>query len=85
MTWPCEAYGPDGLEHGAVCFVGVPDRRECESAEQCHAAVTRCRQATFSRMSELAAAGDPVGLLLAEDFTSPDQLFNAAADVGDPD
>jgi hypothetical protein len=79
--WPCEAYGPEGLEHGARCFFS-PDlgARDCIDPEDCHARMTDERRRVFSRISELAAAGDPVALQLAEDFTSPDQLLGGEED-----
>lgn len=83
MTWPCEAYGPDGLEDGVVCFVGDVDRRVCDSAEICHAVMSAERGRVFDRIQELAAAGDPTGVFLAGEFAGPDELLNAAPDVAE--
>jgi hypothetical protein len=84
VPWVCEAYGPDGLEFGAVCFVGDLNRRVCESAGECHAVMTAERRRVFDRIGELAAEGDPTGVFLAGEFASPDQLLNAAPDVAGP-
>lgn len=88
--WPCEAYGPEGLEHGARCFMAAGTgvlpafspgaARVCGSPAACHENMAAERQRVFQRIQELAAGGDPIGLELAEEFTSPEQLLG-----GDPD
>lgn len=83
VAWPCEAYGEEGPEFGAVCFVGDVDRRVCDSAEVCHAVMSTERSRIFGRIQELAAAGDPTGVFLAGEFSGPDELLNAAPDVAE--
>jgi hypothetical protein len=80
VTWPCEAYGPEGPEFGAVCFIGDLNRRVCESSAECHATVQRERERVYGRLQELAATGDPGFVALAAEFTSPDQLLNGRRD-----
>lgn len=73
--WPCEAYGPEALEHGARCFFSEMWDRDCIDPEDCGARMTAERRRVFQRIQEMAAAGDPTAALLAEDFTSPEQLL----------
>jgi hypothetical protein len=73
--WDCEAYGPVPAELGHLCFW---DQIEpCTSEAQCHTRMAGERQRVFGRINELAAAGDPTGEFLAEEFTNPSQLLNA--------
>lgn len=75
-VWPCDAYGPDGIRHGALCFAsGEPGSRVCASPGQCREVMTGQRQRVFRRISELAAAGDETAVFLAGEFTSPEQLL----------
>jgi hypothetical protein len=81
--WPCEAYGPDGLAVGARCFVaGELGRRVCGSAADCAEVMGAERRRVFRRLQELAAAGDPVAVELAEAFGTPDGLLGG--DDADP-
>ncbi len=73
--WDCEAYGPGGREVGALCFFGGAGQRHCATAAECHLLMTGERQRVYDRIRDLAAAGDPVGVDLAETFTSPDELL----------
>ena len=74
--WDCEAYGPDGREAGALCFLaGEAGTRVCASRAACSEAMTAERQRVFSRINELAAAGDPVCAYLAEEFSEPGQIL----------
>lgn len=85
--WPCEAYGAEGLEFGAFCFVGgeMPQNRWCVAQAECHAVMQSERQRVFDRLGELAGTGDPDMVWLAGQFTSPEQLLNAAPDVAEPE
>ena len=75
--WHCEAYGPDmPAEIGARCFVAPQHTRACATRDECGRTVAAQRQRMFHRMNELAAAGDQVGTYLADQVTSPDQIFN---------
>lgn len=80
----CEAYGPEGREFGALCFTAGPGERSCQSPGECHAVMDAERMRVFRRISEMAAAGDPVAAYLAGEFTSPDQLLGGA-DAGTDD
>jgi hypothetical protein len=74
--WDCEAYGPDlPSELGHLCF--YDEIEPCASQAQCHTRMAGERQRVFRRINELAAAGDPTGQLLADEFTNPSQLLNA--------
>ena len=81
MTYPdiefdCDAYGPEGREAGALCFfAGELGKRVCPSLTMCRGRMDRERRRVFARIQELAAQGDPVGLDLAQAFTSPEQLL----------
>ena len=77
-VFDCEAYGPEGLEIGALCFLAEPNERVCSTREECHTAMTAERQRVFRRIGELAAAGDPMGEYLAGEFSSPDQILGGA-------
>ena len=82
--WDCEAYG-SGMpaEIGARCFVAPAHERTCASRDECGRTVQAHRQRMFHRMNELAAAGDQVGTYLADQITSPDQIFNGDAGTRD--
>lgn len=74
--WDCEAYGSElPAELGDLCFYDQIER--CTSEAQCHLRMGGTRQRLFQRINELAAAGDPTGEFLAEEFTNPSQLINA--------
>ena len=78
--WVCEAYGPEGVEVGAVCFFGPnPHGRDCTTEQQCRTRLTAERQRVFARINEMAAQGDPVGLDLAAEITHPEQLLGGTA------
>lgn len=78
--WPCEAYGPDGLEHGARCFLaGKLGERLCGTSIACGYIMAAERRRVFRRIQQLAAAGDPLGMELAAAFTDPDQLLGGEA------
>ena len=72
----CDAYGPDGREVGALCFLsGELNTRVCASHAECTAAMTAERQRVFQRIQDGAARGDPDMVYLAGEFTSPEQLL----------
>lgn len=84
MDWYCEAYGPEGERVGATCFFGTHGVRDCASRAICTHRLVLERQATFARINELAAAGDPDMIYLAEVFTSPEQLLGGGHDSTAP-
>jgi hypothetical protein len=71
----CEAYGPEGREHGALCFTAGQGQRACPSREDCHRVMAAERQRVFGRIHEMAAEGDPAGVFLAGEFTDPGQIL----------
>ncbi len=77
--WNCAAYGPEGLEHGALCFA-APElgQRVCRTAYECERLVAGERQRVHRRIQELAAAGDPTAEYLAREFTNPNQLLGGS-------
>ena len=83
----CSAYGPDGRDAGAICFVsGEPGKRVCTSAEQCHEVMTAERQRVWQRIQDGAARGDPDLAFLAGEFSDPSQLLGGGQDEdGDGD
>ena len=73
----CEAYGPEGQDAGAVCFLSAQaGKRVCGSQGECAAAMAAERRRVFRRISELAAGGDETAAYLAQQFSSPEQLLN---------
>lgn len=75
--WVCEAYGPEGVEVGALCFfAGDLGGRVCASAGVCHERMADERRRVFQRINELAAAGDPVMEHLAGEFPAPGDLLD---------
>jgi len=81
----CTAYGPEGREFGALCFTSELGQRACPSLAACHLVMTGERQRVFSRISEMAAGGDPVGVFLADEFPEPGQILNGDDDTGKDD
>jgi hypothetical protein len=82
--WPCEAYGPEGAEFGAICFMSaVPGIRLCKSAEVCAAQMDGQRRQAHARIQALAERGDPVGQYLAGEFPTPDMLLNGLRETVD--
>ena len=83
--WICEAYTPELAEIGVICFFGggVKNRRVCADRAECHGRMVEKRQALFSHFQEQAAAGDPVGVYLEEQFTHPEQIFGGGLSVED--
>jgi hypothetical protein len=81
-TWPCEAYGTEGLEVGAACFLS-PDLggRVCDTAAQCSRVMGHERRHLYRRLNELAAddTADPVYREILEGITTPDELLGGGA------
>ena len=42
--WDCEAYGPKGLDAGALCYFADPGTRNCLTAAECAVSVAALRQ-----------------------------------------
>jgi hypothetical protein len=79
--WDCEAYGPEIAHTGAVCFIaGELGKRVCASQDACHEVITAERQRVYSRISELAAHGDPVMEDVAGAIGSPGQILGGGDD-----
>jgi hypothetical protein len=86
--WDCVAYGPEGTKVGALCFFSADlGDRDCATRGQCSRRMAAERGRVHGRIGEMAAAGDPVGVMLAEEFPTPDGLLNSdrPADAGDDD
>lgn len=78
--WACEAYGPESVDVGALCFLaGDLGTRVCADRAVCNTTMTAERQRVFARIQERAAApdADDTDRFLAAEFTSPEQLLNA--------
>jgi len=80
--WPCEAYGPEGAEFGAICFMSaVPGTRLCKSAEICGLQMAEQRRRVHARIHE-NARNPPDGMsaadweYLADAFPTPNMLLN---------
>ena len=81
--WDCGAYGPVGRQVHALCFAaGEPGVRLCASQAACDLMMDAIRRKTFDRIQKLAAAGDELGIYLAGEFTSPDQLLGGTGADG---
>lgn len=76
--WDCEAYGPEGIDVGALCFLAEQGHRACSSKVECRIVMAGQRQLIFNRIQALAAAGDTAFTRLAREITSPDELFRGA-------
>lgn len=75
--WPCEAYGPEGLDVGGLCFIAgnLDGARVCTDPAACHQAMTAERQRVYDRITTGAAAADPTAQYLAGVFTTPASLL----------
>lgn len=78
MIWPCDAYGEEGIEVGAMCFVTGAYDRTCMTQLECRVTMQQCRRLLFQRILDLAAEGDETAIYLRDYFHSPDELLNAA-------
>lgn len=81
--WPCEAYGPEGREHGALCFFAEPGERACVSQAECARLMDAERRRLFRRIQERAAAGDPVAEYLAGEFPDPSRILGGSEEGRD--
>jgi hypothetical protein len=77
--WPCEAYGPGGLELGYVCFVGGSKRR-CGSRPECYQVMAADRERIWSLMTKVGA--DQVFAALAAELGAPDAILGADSPIG---
>lgn len=76
VSWDCPAYGAEGTKIGALCFFSPElGERDCATEQQCAARMAGERNRVFNRITEMAGAGDEVGLILAREFASPDDLL----------
>jgi len=74
--WDCTAYGPEGREFGAMCFLAADlGKRVCTSQDACREAMGAERRRVYQRINELAAHGNPDMADLAEVFTDPGQIL----------
>lgn len=71
----CTAYEPAAREAGALCFIAELGKRACPSLEDCRKVMAAERQRVFSRIQEMAAAGDEAGVYLAGEFSEPGQIL----------
>jgi hypothetical protein len=75
----CAAYGPEGADFGALCFVsGDPGKRVCAGLGECRRVMAAERQRVWCRIQELAARGDETAAYLAEEFARPEQLLGGS-------
>lgn len=75
-AWDCPAYGPEGRQHGALCFASPElGERECRTEGECAALLAGERSRVFDAIGGMAAAGDPTGKYLAARITRPGQLL----------
>jgi hypothetical protein len=77
----CVAYGPDGREFGALCFVAEQGTRVCADLEQCQQTVDREQRRAFDRIQEGAARGEPDMVFLAGEITEPGQLLGGSEEA----
>jgi len=71
----CTAYEPAAREIGALCLIAELGKRSCASLEDCRRVMAAERRRVFSRIQEMAADGDPVGVYLAGEFREPGQIL----------
>jgi hypothetical protein len=82
-TWPCEAYGEDGLRFGAYCFTGAGTgnaaERTCATPDVCHTRMTAERERLWTRLQIMAEKGDAEDRVIAREvlrgFSGPDDLL----------
>lgn len=79
--WHCGAYGRDGLVLGALCFRAPMDERVCASKQECADTMAAERVRIWHRIRELAAEGDPTGVVLAAVFERPEQILAGPDDA----
>lgn len=74
-SWTCPAYGPEGVRVGAVCFFGRPGERSCLSEIQCRLSLSAERDRVWTRINELADAGEQEFVFLRKSIGGPDELL----------
>jgi hypothetical protein len=77
-TWICPAYGPDGIEFGAVCFFGLSGERSCPDAVTCETSLQAERQRIWRRINRLADQGEPSSVFLRDSFSGPEDLLGGS-------
>ena len=82
-SWACEAYGAEGREVGALCFVSQPWARVCRDRAECSATMAAERRRVFRRINELAAAGEDGFADLSDEITTPGELLNGGDEDGE--
>ncbi len=81
-SWDCGAYGPEGRDVGALCFVAPAlGQRVCDTEGDCADRLGAERKRILRRINELAAGGDETAIYLEGEFSSPDQLLGGDSDV----
>lgn len=76
QDWQCAAYGEGGPHD---CFVGLG--QPCANRQQCTDRMADVRQRVYRGIQERAAAGDPTMATLANDYTSPVDIFPSDDDT----
>lgn len=83
-TWPCEAYGPAGLEYGAVCFMsGQLHRRVCGDPAVCAREMWSYRRRVWDRLTAMAVTDTEFGTIAREllaEVDSADDILRPAED-----
>jgi hypothetical protein len=75
-TWPCEAYGPEGVTHGALCFFSPElGQRACATLDECRGRLAPERERVVGRIAEMADEGKPGTRYLAARITRPGQIL----------
>jgi hypothetical protein len=77
--WPCEAYGPGGLEFGYVCFVGGAERW-CGSRPECFQTMAAERKRIWSLMTKVGADTDLRAV--AAEFDGPEGMLGGDSPIG---
>lgn len=77
-TWPCEAYGSDGLHVGALCLFSKDHERKCQSPHICYIQVTEARWRLWDRLHVLARLGDELAVQLLQGVDAPEQLLKGS-------
>lgn len=74
-SWTCPAYGPEGVEFGALCFFALPGERVCPDVVTCGTSLEAERQRVWRRINRLADQGEPSSIFLRETLNGPDELL----------
>lgn len=78
--WPCEAYGPDGLALGLLCFRAHQGARKCPDQGTCTAMLDAERNRLWEHIVDGAAHGDPTLTFLRRHIDGPAELLGGARD-----